>query len=83
MIVYEISKPIDKYEMGLWIFCGVGLIFSMVFVSDFFDISMMSTRCILLCINFSIIAEPCMRYLTMAMKKLRELFIRAESRKNT
>lgn len=83
MIVYEISKPIDKYEMGLWIFCVVGLIFSMVFVSDFFDISMMSTRCILLCINFSIIAEPCMRYLTMAMKKLRELFIRAESRKNT
>lgn len=82
MIVYEISKPVDKYEMGLWIFCVVGLVFSMVFVSDFFDISMMSTRCILLCINFSIIAEPFMRYLTMAMKKLRELFIRAESRKN-
>jgi len=76
MIVFEISKPMNVYKMWLWIFCAVGLICSMIFVSDFFDITAMSTRCVLLCINFSIIAEPCMRYLTVIMKKLREVFIK-------
>lgn len=76
MIVFEISKPMNVYKMWLWIFCTVGLICSMIFVSDFFDITTMSTRCVLLCINFSIIAEPCMRYLTVIMKKLREVFIK-------
>ena len=78
MIVYEISKPLDVYKMWLFIACAVGLVFSMVFVSDFFDISAMSPRCVLLCINFSIVAEPCMRYLTLGLKKLREIFTKAE-----
>ena len=64
MIVFEICKPMDVYKMWLWIGCTVGLIFCMLFVSDFFSISSMSNRCILLCINFSIIAEPTLRYLT-------------------
>lgn len=82
MIVYEISKPLDVYKMWLWIFCAVGLVFSMVFVSGFFDISAMSPRCVLLCINFSIVAEPCMRYLTIALNKLRELFTKVEKMKH-
>ena len=82
MIVYEISKPLDVYKMWLWIFCAVGLVFSMVFVSGFFDISAMSPRCVLLCINFSIVAEPCMRYLTIGLNKLRELFTKVEKMKH-
>lgn len=76
MIVFQICKPIDVYKMWLWIFCAVGLVFSMVFVSDFFDISAMSPRCVLLCVTFSIIAEPFMRYLTMGMNLLQKIFIR-------
>ena len=76
MIVFEICKPMDVYKMWLWVFCAVGLIFSMIFVSDFFDISAMSARCVLLCINFSIIAEPLMRYLTLIMQKLQSFFIK-------
>lgn len=78
MIVFQISKPNDVYKMWLWIICALGLIFSMVFVSDFFDISAMSPRCVLLCITFSIIAEPFMRYLTMGMDMLQRLFIKKE-----
>ena len=78
MIVYEISKPLDVHKMWLFIVCAVGLVFSMVFVSDFFDITKMSARCVLLCIDFAIVAEPCMRYLTLGLKKLRELFVKAE-----
>ncbi len=65
--------------MGLWVICAVGLVFCMVFVSSFFDITAMSPRCVLLCVNFSIVAEPCMRYLTLGMKQVQRLFIRPET----
>ncbi len=81
MIVYEISKPLDVHKMWLFIICAVGLVFSMVFVSDFFDITKMSARCVLLCIDFAIVAEPCMRYLTLGIAKLRELFTKVEKTK--
>lgn len=79
MIVFEISKPIDVYKMWLWVFCAIGLVFCMVFISNFFDISAMSPRAVLLCVNFSIVAEPLMRYLTLIITKLRETFMKIQS----
>ena len=76
MIVFQICKPMDVYKMWLWILCGVGLVCCMIFVSKLFDITSMSNRCILLCVNFSIIAEPCLRYLTLIMKKIQDFFIK-------
>ena len=76
MIVFQICKPMDVYKMWLWILCGVGLVCCMIFVSKLFDITSMSNRCILLCVNFSIIAEPCLRYLTLIMKKIQNFFIK-------
>ena len=78
MIVFQICKPMDVYKMWMWILCGVGLVCCMLFVSKLFDITSMSNRCILLCVNFSIIAEPCLRYLTIAMKKIQDFFIKEE-----
>ncbi len=78
MIVLQICKPMDVYKMWMWILCGVGLVCCMIFVSKLFDITSMSNRCILLCVNFSIIAEPCLRYLTIAMKKIQDFFIRED-----
>ncbi|MDE6679620.1 MAG: cation-translocating P-type ATPase, partial [Ruminococcus sp.] len=83
MILFEISRPINVYKMALWIFCIFGLAFCMIFISELFGISGMSTKAILLCINFSIIAEPFMRYLTMLFNKIKELFTKSynESKK--
>ena len=75
MIVFQISKPMDIYKMWLWILCGVGLACCMIFVSNLFSITSMSNRCIILCVNFSIIAEPCLRYLTLFTKKIQEFFL--------
>ncbi len=77
MILFEISRPMNVYKMTLWIFCIFGLAFCMIFISDLFGISGMSTKAILLCINFSIIAEPFMRYLTMLFNKIKELFTKS------
>ncbi len=78
MILYRISKPMTSLKWGIWLFCAVGLTLCMVFVSDFFNISAMSLKCILLCIDFSIIAEPMLRYLTMLIQALQRLFTRRD-----
>lgn len=77
MILFEISRPMNVYKMTLWIFCIFGLAFCMIFISDLFGISGMSTKAILLCINFAIIAEPFMRYLTMLFNKIKEIFTKS------
>ena len=78
MIVFQICRPMDMYKMWMWILCGVGLACCMIFISKMFDITNMSNRCILLCVNFSIIAEPCLRYLTLITKKIQSFFINDE-----
>ena len=75
MIVFQICRPMDMYKMWMWILCGVGLACCMIFISKMFDITNMSNRCILLCVNFSIIAEPCLRYMTLVTKKIQSFFI--------
>ena len=74
MIVYSISKPMNCIKWGIWLLCAAGLAVCMVFVSDFFAISSMSVQCVLLCVNFSIIAEPLLRYLTGFVVFLRKKF---------
>ncbi|MDE6797844.1 MAG: HAD-IC family P-type ATPase [Ruminococcus sp.] len=76
MILFEISRPMNVYKISLWVLCLIGLVFCMIFLSDFFGIKGMSTKAILLCVNFSIIAEPFMRYLTLLFNKIKELFTR-------
>ena len=74
MILYRISRPMNSYKWGIWIFCAAGLAASMIFFNDFFGISVMSIQCVLLCVNFSIIAEPLIRYITLTITTIRRLF---------
>lgn len=71
MALLRISKPMNSIKLAIWIICGLLLTFSMIFLSGFFGISGMSIQCILLCINFSIIAEPTLRYLTILTEKIK------------
>ncbi|MBR2188534.1 MAG: cation-translocating P-type ATPase [Eubacterium sp.] len=64
MILYQISKPMDKYKWAIWIGCVIALLFSMFFLRDLFGITGMSMRCVMLFLVFSIITEPVFRYLT-------------------
>jgi cation-transporting ATPase E len=64
MILYQISKPMDKYKWAIWIGCMLALLFSLVFLRNLFGITGMSIRCVMLFIMFSIVCEPTFRYLT-------------------
>lgn len=65
MILFRISKPMNSVKLAIWLVCGLLLTITMIFFGGFFSVTGMSVQCILLCINFSIIVEPMLRYLTM------------------
>lgn len=64
MILYQISKPMDKYKWAIWIGCVLALLFSLIFLRNLFGITGMSMRCVMLFVMFSIVCEPAFRYLT-------------------
>ncbi|MDE5853560.1 MAG: cation-translocating P-type ATPase, partial [Ruminococcus sp.] len=72
MILFRISKPMNTIKWIILVICGLLLTFSMIFLGGFFGISGMSVQCILLCVNFSIIAEPTLRYLTLIIEKIKK-----------
>lgn len=65
MVLYNISKPMDKYKWAIWSFCALGLTISILFLKELFAITRsMSIQGTLLCINFMLISEVVLRYLT-------------------
>ena len=65
MVLYNISKPMNKYKWAIWSLCTIGLILSILFFKEFFGITdSMSIQGTLLCINFALISEVFLRYLT-------------------
>ncbi|HBA38089.1 MAG TPA: ATPase P [Firmicutes bacterium] len=65
MVLYNISKPMDKYKWGIWIVSALGIVGSFIFLKDLFSIAeTMSIQGTLLCINFALISEVLLRYLT-------------------
>ena len=82
MILYEISKPMDRYR---WMIFGVsvgGLIFCLIFLRNMFSISGMSIRCIMLFVVFSALTEPLLRYLTRLTKFLRKTYLKFRHRES-
>ncbi len=65
MVLLNISKPMDKYKWAIWLVCATGLTLSILFLKDLFSITEnMSVQGLLLCINFALISEVILRYLT-------------------
>ena len=78
MILFRISKPMNTLKWGIWVMCGLLLALSMIYLSSFFGVGGMSVQCVLLCVNFAIIAEPMLRYLTIFVEGIRKVFSKIE-----
>lgn len=63
MILYHIVKPMDKIRWAILLGCVGAMIFCLIFMHDFFGITGMSMRCVMLFVVFSITTEPILRYL--------------------
>ena len=74
MILYKISAPVNKFRLTIWLGCIVGLIFCSFYMSGLFAMSDMSTKCIMLCVVFSIAIESAFRYLSMIIEGIQKLY---------
>lgn len=80
MILYKISAPMNKVRVTILCGCVAGLLFCSLYLNNLFAITGMSTKCIMLFVVFAIATEPVLRYLTLAIGKLRILYLRLRGR---
>ncbi len=64
IMVYKISKPMTKYKFAICLACTFGLIFSLIFVREFFAIYTLSLKSLLLCAVLALISVPVFRIFT-------------------
>jgi len=77
MVLLNISKPMDKFKWAIWSFCALGLLTSIIFFKELFGITdNMSIQGTLLCINFIIISEVFLRYLTKMFEFTRRIILK-------
>lgn len=74
MILYRIASPMTR---GHWIML-IGVIFGWLFcvmeVSHLFAITSISKQCAMLLVIFAILTEPTLRYLSLLVQKINELY---------
>lgn len=79
MVLFNISKPMNKYKWIIWSLCTLGLILAILFFKDFFSITeRMSIEGTLLCINFALISEVFLRYLTKIFELIKTALNKAK-----
>lgn len=74
MILFKICQPLNTLRVIVWIGSIIGLLACSIFLPDLFAITGMSVECIMLFVVFSIATEPVLRYLTMLVGWLRQLY---------
>lgn len=74
MILFKICQPLNTLRVIVWIGSIVGLLACSIFLPDLFAITGMSVECIMLFVVFSIATEPVLRYLTLLVGWLRQLY---------
>lgn len=77
MMLFKVNEPMNRLTWITCIGCITGLVTCSIFLSDLFALTPMSNKCIMLLVVFAIATEPIMRYVSMLVKKIRELFIKA------
>lgn len=73
MILYRISKPMNRWRLTIFFTMFAGLLFCSFFMSDLFAITDISLKCGLLLAVFAIASEPIFRYLTLLLDYLKKL----------
>lgn len=74
MIMYKISRPLNKLTASVFVLCVVGLAFSSTVLKSLFYMSKMSTECIMLAVVFAIATESLFRYLSLFVERLQLWF---------
>ena len=72
IILFNISKPINRYRAAVMGLCIVGMLACIFFMSSLFSMKAISMKGAMLFLVFAIVTEPLMRYLTMLAEFVEE-----------
>ena len=81
MILFKISKPMNKLRWTIFIGVTLGLLICIFFVNKLFAISMISTRCAMLLAVFAIATEPLLRFMNALVEKIEQIGSRANQKR--
>lgn len=68
MVLKIISKPMSTYKWAIVALCTSGIIVAFTLFGWFFGTTSLSTKSLLLCINFGIMADTFIRFITFVLK---------------
>ena len=81
MILFKISKPMNKLRWTIFIGVTLGLLICIFFVNKLFAISMISTRCAMLLAVFAIATEPLLRFMNALVEKIEQIGSRVNQKR--
>ena len=76
MILYRIASPMNRMHWIMLIGVIIGWLFCVIEISHLFAISSISKQCAMLLVVFAMLTEPLLRYLSLLLEKLTELFVK-------
>lgn len=82
MVLRQISKPLTSYKRAIILLCTAGLIFAFRLLNWVFGTTPLSTKSILLCVNFGIMADTFIRFIAFLLKNGEKALLRLNLTKN-
>ena len=76
MVLRYISKPLSNYKRAIILLCTAGLIFAFRLLGWVFGTTPLSTKTLLLCINFGIMADTFIRFITFLLYNAEKMLLR-------
>ncbi len=81
MVLRMISKPMSSYKWAILALCTAGLILAFSLFGWFFGTTSLSTKSVLLCINFGIMADTLLRFITFIIKGTESVLLKLNTNK--
>jgi cation-transporting ATPase E len=81
MILYRLASPMTKGHWVMLIGVIAGWLICVTRISHFFAITSISKQCAMLLVVFAMLTEPLLRYLSLFIEKVSELFVRLKTRR--
>lgn len=81
MILYKISKPMNKLRWAIFGGVTLGLLVCIFFVNKLFALSMISRQCAMLLVIFAIATEPLLRFMNALISRIEQFGSRLNKRR--
>ena len=83
MVLKIISKPMSSYKWAILALCVSGITMAFTLFGWFFGTTSLSTKSLLLCINFGIMADTLLRLIAFLLNSAEKMIMKISSSRDT